>query len=94
MSNSWSKDGRGSVRVTPVVAWAAAALVDNQSDILLRLEFSLDPENKDVSALQVAFTEHQAREISDKLKALADTISPGSHQANSSNSCVPTESAA
>ncbi|CAN7748761.1 hypothetical protein ASD52_33445 [Ensifer sp. Root142] len=73
--NGWNKDGRGSVRVSPVVGWKAATLINNEADIFLRLEFSVNPDNTDVSALQFALTEHQAREISAKLRALADTIS-------------------
>ncbi|OMQ42789.1 hypothetical protein [Ensifer sp. 1H6] len=72
--NGWNKDGRGSVRVSPVVGWKAATLINNEADVF-RLEFSVNPDNTDVSALQFALTEHQAREISTKLRALADTIS-------------------
>ncbi|RDL47631.1 hypothetical protein BLJAPNOD_05555 [Ensifer sp. M14] len=73
--NGWNKDGRGSVRVSPVVGWKAATLINNEADVFLRLEFSVNPDNTDVSALQFALTELQAREISGKLKALADRIS-------------------
>lgn len=78
--NSWNKDGHGNVRVSPVVGWNAATLVNSGADVFLRLEFSVSPDNTDVSALQFALSERQAREISAKLKALADWLSPNDLQ--------------
>lgn len=73
--NNWNRDGRGNVKVSPVVGWKAATLVNSEADVFLRLEFSVNPDNTDVSALQFALTERQAREIGAELKHLADRLS-------------------
>ena len=80
--DSWNKNGRRSHRVSPVVGWTVATLNDSEGDVFLRLEFSVSPDNTDVSALQFALSERQARDMSAELEAVADWLSARALQPN------------
>lgn len=49
--NEWSKDARGNLRVSTVSDWKAEAVTaDGSGDVVLRVEFSVDPERTDGTA--------------------------------------------
>lgn len=74
--NDWSTDGRGNVRSSTIVGWKAEpAKGDETGDVFLRIEFSVDPNLTDVSALQFRLTRQQADHISGTLGGLADRTS-------------------
>lgn len=74
--NDWSTDGRGNVRSSAVVGWRAEVITgDETGDVLLRIEFSVDPNLTDVSALQFRLTRQQADHIGGTLGSLADQSS-------------------
>ncbi|MBD9597615.1 MULTISPECIES: hypothetical protein [unclassified Ensifer] len=73
--NDWSTDGRGNVRSSTIVGWKAEPAKDETGDVFLRIEFSVDPNLTDVSALQFRLTRQQADHISGTLGGLADRSS-------------------
>ncbi|MFK0274074.1 hypothetical protein ACIQUG_10390 [Ensifer sp. NPDC090286] len=70
-TKDWSKDGRGNVRASDIIDWKAQAVTDGSGDVLLRLEFSVDPHRTDVSSLQFRLTEQQARHIGATLNLIS-----------------------
>lgn len=77
--NGWNKDGRGGVKVSPIIGWKTATLINQTSDIFLRLEFSVAHDLDHVSALQFGLTALQARALSEQLAAHADQLDLGRH---------------
>lgn len=67
----WSTDGRGHVRASDIIDWKAQAATDGSGDVLLRVEFSVDPHRTDVSSLQFRLNEQQARHIGATLNLIS-----------------------
>lgn len=71
--NEWSKDARGNLRVSTVSDWKAEAVTaDGSGDVVLRVEFSVDPERTDVSSLQFRLTEQQAKSMGAALSSASN----------------------
>lgn len=77
--NDWSTDGQGNIRASTVIDWKTEAVTEDQSgDVLLRIEFSVDPDRTDVSSFQFRLTEQQAQRLSAKLDFLSNRSSQSS----------------
>jgi hypothetical protein len=72
--DGWNRDGDGCVRISAVLAWKSAALLGENADIGLRIEFSDELASHHVSALQFGLTAAQARALSADLAAHADKL--------------------
>lgn len=71
--NDWSKDARGNLRASTVIDWKAEAVTaDGSGDIVLRIEFSVDPGRTDVSSLQFRLTEQQAKSMGAALSSASN----------------------
>lgn len=73
--NEWSKEGEGNIRASAVTDWKAEAVTDGSGDVLLRIEFSVDPKRTDVSSLQFRLTEQQAKHLGAKLGLVSNRSS-------------------
>lgn len=71
--SEWSKDARGNLRASTLIDWKAEAVTaDGSGDVVLRVEFSVDPERTDVSSLQFRLTEQQAKSMGGALSSASN----------------------
>ncbi|MBD9596374.1 hypothetical protein IB270_26395 [Ensifer sp. ENS05] len=59
--HDWNTDGRGNVKAATVIAWKTAGT--ENCDVLLRIEFSVEPDLANVSALQFRLTTQQSKDV-------------------------------
>lgn len=77
--NEWSKDAQGNLRTSAVIDWKAEAFTaDGSGDVVLRIEFSVDPEQTDVSSLQFRLSDQQARSMGAALCSASNQASQSS----------------
>ncbi|KQW34867.1 MULTISPECIES: hypothetical protein [Ensifer] len=72
--NRWNKDGQGNIRVSPIIGWKTATLINQNSDVFLRLEFGVDHDLEQVSALQFGLTALQAKALGEQLASHGDKL--------------------